>query len=74
MLPILNRLLPMASSTSTSTASRLLTKIKPRLKNGLRSMTSCLPVTPWPSKPLSFSETCLSRWVSSQLPSLKVKR
>ncbi len=49
-------------------------RIKQKLKSGPRSMMSYLLLTPSPNKPLNFSVTSSSRWVSSQLPSLKEKK
>lgn len=60
-LHTLSRQLPTASPTSTSMASRLLTRIRLKSKSGLRSTTCSWPATQLPSKPPSSWETCSSR-------------
>ena len=61
MQPISRRLLPTTSLTSMSTASKLLIKIRPKSRNGLRSTMCCLPAIPWPSRPPSSWATSSSR-------------
>lgn len=63
----------MASPILMLKDSRLSIKIRPRLKNGPRSTTSCsLPIR-LPSKQPNCSATCSSRWDSSQSLLLKEK-
>ena len=60
-LRTLRRQLPTESPTLMLTASRLLTRIRLKLKNGPRSMMSFWQAIPWLSKPPNFWATSWSR-------------